>query len=62
MAERRLVILKRSGKTPVLGMCEKCQIKFFTPRRLTTGHQRPKKTSRKDSISTYAENEIRKPG
>ena len=34
MAERRLVILKRVGKTPVLGMCERCQIKFFTPREL----------------------------
>jgi hypothetical protein len=35
MAERRLVILKLVGKTPVLGMCERCQIKFFTPRELT---------------------------
>jgi hypothetical protein len=35
MAERRLVILKLVGKTPVLAMCERCQIKFFTPRELT---------------------------
>jgi hypothetical protein len=35
MAERRLTILKRLGKTPVLGMCEKCRFKFFTPRELT---------------------------
>ena len=35
MAERQLVILKRVGKTPVLGMCERCQIKFFTPREAT---------------------------
>jgi hypothetical protein len=35
MAERRLVILKHSGKTPVLAKCEKCEIKFFTPRELT---------------------------
>jgi hypothetical protein len=35
MAERRLTILKRLGKTPVLGMCERCRVKFFTPRELT---------------------------
>jgi hypothetical protein len=35
MAERRLVILKRLGKTPVLGKCEKCDLKFFTPSELT---------------------------
>jgi hypothetical protein len=35
MAERRLVILKRLGETPVLGMCERCHLKFFTPRELT---------------------------
>jgi hypothetical protein len=35
MAERRLTILKRSGNTPVLGMCERCRFKFFTPRELT---------------------------
>jgi hypothetical protein len=35
MAERRLVILKHSDKTPMMGMCEKCHIKFFTPRELT---------------------------
>jgi hypothetical protein len=35
MAERRLVILKREGETPVMGMCERCQVKFFTPRELT---------------------------
>jgi len=31
----RLVIVKRLGKTPVLGMCDKCQARFFTPRDLT---------------------------
>jgi hypothetical protein len=35
MAERRLVILKHSGKTPTLAMCERCQLKFFTTRELT---------------------------
>jgi hypothetical protein len=35
MAERRLVILKHSGKTPALAMCERCRVKFFTPRELT---------------------------
>lgn len=31
MAERRLVILKHSGKTPVMAMCDSCQIKVFVP-------------------------------
>jgi len=35
MAERRLVILKHLAKTPVLAMCERCHVKFFTPRELT---------------------------
>jgi hypothetical protein len=35
MTERHLVILKRLNKTPVLGMCERCSVKFFTPRELT---------------------------
>ena len=35
MAERRLIILKRLGKTPVLAMCERCRVKFFTPRELS---------------------------
>ena len=35
MAEQRLTILKHLGKTPVLGMCERCRVKFFTPRELT---------------------------
>ena len=35
MAERRLTILKCLGKTPILGMCERCCFKFFTPRELT---------------------------
>jgi len=35
MAERRLVMLKHVGKTPVLATCEKCHIKFLTPRELT---------------------------
>lgn len=35
MAERRLVLLQLSGKTPVLAMCESCRLKFFTPRELT---------------------------
>jgi hypothetical protein len=34
MAERPLVILRRSNKTPVLAMCENCSLKFFTPREL----------------------------
>ena len=35
MAERSLVIVKRLGNTPVLGMCDICHIKFFTPRELS---------------------------
>jgi hypothetical protein len=35
MAERRLTILRYSGKTPSFAMCEKCRLKFFTPRELT---------------------------
>jgi hypothetical protein len=35
MAERQLVILKYSGKTPSLAMCGSCHLKFFTPRELT---------------------------
>jgi len=34
MAERRLVILQYSDKTPVLAMCESCSLKFFTMRSL----------------------------
>jgi hypothetical protein len=35
MAERRFAILKYNGKTPTLAMCERCHLKFFTPRELT---------------------------
>lgn len=35
MAERRLAILKYSGKTPWFAMCERCRLKFFTPKELT---------------------------
>jgi hypothetical protein len=35
MGERLLVILKRSGKTPAMAMCDRCHLKFFTPRELT---------------------------
>ena len=35
LADRHLVVLKRLNKTSVLGMCARCQIKFFTPRELT---------------------------
>ena len=34
MAVRRLVILKRVGKTPIFAECEQCHFKFFTPRDL----------------------------
>jgi len=34
MAERRLVILMYSGKTPSLAMCDACHLKFFAPRDL----------------------------
>jgi hypothetical protein len=34
MAERLLVILKRSGKTPAMAMCDQCYLKFFTPEEL----------------------------
>jgi len=32
--ERRFVILKYMGKTPSLGTCDRCQLKFFTPTEL----------------------------
>jgi hypothetical protein len=35
MAERRLTMLQYIGKTPSFAMCEKCLLKFFTPRELT---------------------------
>jgi hypothetical protein len=35
MADRLLVILKRSGKTPAMAMCDQCYLKFFTPEELT---------------------------
>jgi hypothetical protein len=35
MAERLLVILKRSAKTPATAMCDRCHLKLFTPRKLT---------------------------
>jgi hypothetical protein len=35
MAERRLAILQYSGKTPLFAMCERCHLKFFTPRERT---------------------------
>ena len=31
MADRRLVILKFSGKVPTLAGCTACSLKFFTP-------------------------------
>jgi hypothetical protein len=34
MLERRLLILKYMGNTPFLATCERCQLKFFTPREL----------------------------
>jgi hypothetical protein len=35
MAERRLTILACIDKTPSFGMCDKCHLKFFTPKELT---------------------------
>jgi hypothetical protein len=35
MNERQLAILKYSGKTPSFAMCERCRLKFFTPKELT---------------------------
>ena len=35
MAESRLAILIYSGKTPSFAMCERCRLKFFTPKHLT---------------------------
>lgn len=35
MAESRLAILMYSDKTPSFAMCERCHLKFFTPRHLT---------------------------
>jgi hypothetical protein len=35
MAERRLTILAYINKTPSFAMCDKCHLKFFTPKELT---------------------------
>ena len=35
MAERRLTILAYIDKTPSFAMCDKCHLKFFTPKELT---------------------------
>jgi hypothetical protein len=35
MDELGFVILQRERKTPSLAMCERCKIKFFTPRELS---------------------------
>jgi hypothetical protein len=35
MLDSDFVILKREGQTPSLAMCQRCKIKFFTPRELT---------------------------
>jgi hypothetical protein len=35
MDESGFVILKRERKTPSLAMCQRCKIKFFTPRELS---------------------------
>jgi len=32
--ERCLTILKYSGKTPALALCDRCHLKFFTPKEL----------------------------
>ncbi len=34
MLEKRLSILQYLGKTPFFATCERCHIKFFTPREL----------------------------
>jgi hypothetical protein len=34
MDELSFVILKREHRTPSLAMCQRCKIKFFTPREL----------------------------
>jgi hypothetical protein len=34
MAERRLTILAYIDKTPSFAMCDKCHLKFFTPKEL----------------------------
>jgi hypothetical protein len=33
--EKRMLILKYKGKTPFLSSCERCHLKFFTPRELS---------------------------
>ena len=35
MADRRLTILAYVHKTPSFAMCERCHLKFFTPKELT---------------------------
>lgn len=35
MQDSDFVILKREHQTPSLAMCQRCKIKFFTPRELT---------------------------
>jgi hypothetical protein len=36
MNEQGFVIIKREQKTPSLAMCQRCEIKFFTPRELSS--------------------------
>ena len=31
MPERRFTVLRYEGKVPAMGICENCQLKFFTP-------------------------------
>lgn len=31
MPERKFIVLKYTGKVPLLAACEKCELKFFTP-------------------------------
>ena len=35
MDEQGFVVIKRERKTPSLAMCQRCKIKFFTPRELS---------------------------
>jgi hypothetical protein len=31
MSERRFVVTRYENKVPAMGICERCQLKFFTP-------------------------------
>jgi len=54
MAERRLTILAYVHKTPSFAMCERCHLKFFTPKELTKKPVEAEANLRRSSRCTIA--------